>query len=264
MSIAVAHHQPRTGDPGSAMTALVGTELLKLRTVRAPVLLTGIAIAGTAFLALQSVARSGSDGAPSIGTATLLLGLLSTATRAHLVALLVGVLLVTAERRHGTLTATLLQTPHRVRLMTAKAIAAALAGLLIGLLALAVVALVAGGSGAVRGPLLNGDVALAAAGQVLAYPLYGLLGVGIGALLAAAQPLAVLLPLAWFLLVETYVGALARPLTPWLPGHLTAALANAGDLAGLVPVWAGGLGLAGYGLLLFGAGTALTARADVG
>ena len=70
----------------------------------------------------------------------------------------------------------------------------------------------------------------------------------------ASQPIAVLLPVAWFLLLESYAGALARDLSPWLPGQLTSALANTGDLAHLLPVWVGGLGLVGYGLLLLGLG----------
>ena len=98
---------------------------------------------------------------------------------------------------------------------------------------------------------------------MLAYPLYGLLGVGIGSLLMASQPTAVLLPVAWFLLLETYVGGLARDLSRWLPGQLTAALANSGELAHLAPVWAGGLGLLGYGLLLLGTGTTRLARTDI-
>lgn len=247
-----------------ALTALVDTELLKLRTVRAPVAVAAGGVLVMAFLAVQAVIRSGQGGAPSIGTAPLLLSLLSAAGRAQVFALVVGVLAVTAERRHGTLTVTLLQTPRRVRLMAAKALASALAGLLIGLAGLAVVALVAAGSGALRGSLLNGDVILAAAGQLAAYPLYGLLGVGIGTLLSASPPIAVLLPVAWFLLLEEYAGALAGRVSPWLPGHLTSALGNSGEVPDLVAVWAGGLGLLGYGLFLLAAGTTRIVRADVG
>jgi ABC-2 type transport system permease protein len=239
------------------------TELLKLRTVRAPLVLVTVGVLLTAFFALQAVATAGSHGAPSIGTAALMLSVFSAAAHGQLLALVIGVLTVTGERRHRTLTATLLQNPHRVRLMGAKALAAALTGLLLGLLSLTVAAAVAMSSGAVRGPLVNGDVVLATAGQALAYPLYGLLGVGVGSLLMASQPIAVLVPVAWFLVLEDYAGALARNLPAWLPGHLTSALANSGELPGMVPVWAGGLALLGYGVLLAGAGTRRLARSDV-
>jgi ABC-2 type transport system permease protein len=243
---------------------MIRTELLKLRTVRGPSLLVAVGVLLTAFLALQPAFRAGSGGTPSVGTAALMLVLLSAAGHGQLLALVIGVVTVTGERRHGTLTATLLQTPHRVRLMYAKAVAAALTGLVLGLLSLAVAAGVATSSGALRGTLVNGDVVLAMAGQVLAYPLYALLGVGIGALLMASQPIAVLLPVAWFLVLETYAAVLAGNLSAWLPERLTAALANDGELPHLVPLWAGGLGLLGYGLLVGGAGARRLARSDVG
>lgn len=252
------------GGTAATITALLQTELLKLCSVRAPVVLTAAGPILTAGLALQAVAQSGKAGAPSVGTAALLLAVLSTAAYAQLSALVVGVLAVTSERRHGTLTATLLQTPHRLRLICAKAVAAALAGLLTGLLSLAVVLLVATAAGAVRAPLVNADVVLAALGQLLAYPLYALLGVAVGTLLCEWQPIAVLLPVAWFLLLEDYLGALAHEAARWLPGRLASALANAGQIPDLVPVWAGGLGLLGYGLLVLGAGALRFDRTDVG
>jgi hypothetical protein len=248
---------------GSA-AAMLGTELLKLRTVPATPVLVAAGILITAFLALQQVASAGRQGSPSIGTAGLLLAVLSTAVRGQLLALVIGVLAVTTERQNRTLTATLLQTPHRVRLLGAKAAAAALVGLLLGVLDLAVAAVVAVSSGALQGPLINGQVVLAAAGQLLGYPLWALLGAGIGSLLMAYQPIAVLLPVAWFLVLESNVGALVQSLAPWLPGRLASALANDGDLAGLLPVWAGGAVLAGYGVLLLGLGARRLARGDVG
>ncbi len=245
-------------------TATLGTELLKLRTTRTPVALATVAVLITAFLALQPIIRAGTAGAPSIGTSALLLAVLSAAARGQLIAAVIGVLAVTAERRHGTHTATLLQTPHRVRLLAAKSVAAALVALLLGLCNLAVVALAAISSGGLRGPLLNTEVVLAAVGQLLAYPLYGLLGVGIGALLMAFQPIAVLLPLAWFLVLENLLGAFARDLWRWLPGQLTAALANSGELPDALPIWVGALGLAGYGLVLVAIGATRLARDDIG
>jgi ABC-2 type transport system permease protein len=96
---------------------MIRTELLKLRTVRGPSLLVAVGVLLTAFLALQPAIRAGSGGTPSVGTAALMLVLLSAAGHGQLLALVIGVVSVTGERRHGTLTATLLQTPHRIRLM---------------------------------------------------------------------------------------------------------------------------------------------------
>ena len=132
---------------GSA-NAVLGTELLKLRTVRAPLMLVTVGALLAAYFALQPVVDAGRQGAPSIGTAASMLTVLSAAGRGQLLALVIGVLAVTGERRHRTLTATLLQSPHRVRLLCAKAVAAALSGLLLGLLSLAVAGGVAMTSGA--------------------------------------------------------------------------------------------------------------------
>jgi hypothetical protein len=253
-----------TGEAGRGwVTAMLSTELLKLRTMPSSSVLVTAGVLLTAFLALQQVTDAGKQGAPSIGTAALMLVVLSTAAHGHFMALVIGVLAVTAEQQHRTLTATLLQTPNRVRLLCAKAAAAVLVGLLLGLIDLAVAVVVATSSGGLRGPLINSEVVLAAAGQLIGYPLWALLGVGIGSLLMASQPVAVLLPVAWFLVLESYAGSLARTLSPWLPDQLTSALANAGDLANLLPVWVGGLGLAGYGVLLLGLGATRLALNDV-
>ena len=255
--------RPTIGPDRAEVLAQVAADLLKLRTVRTPMVLVAVGVGLTGVLAMQALLRSGVAGAPSVGTAALLLTMLSTAARAQLIALVVGVLAVSAERRHATLTGTLLQTPRRVPVMVAKSVTAAFVALVLGLLNLGVAVSVAAGSGVLRPSLVNADVVLAVAGQLLAYPLYGLLGAGIGAVLMDTQPIAVLLPTAWFLLLEAYVSTLAPGLSRWLPGPLTAALANAGDLPNLVPVGAGALGLLGYGLLVAGAGTARLTSTDV-
>ena len=115
------------------LLVLVRTELLKLGTTRAPWLLAGGTLALTVLLALQPVTRAGRDGAPSIGTVGAALGVLDALGRGALVALLVGVLVVTAEFRHQTVGTSLLQTPNRIQLVVAKSAASSLVGLALGL-----------------------------------------------------------------------------------------------------------------------------------
>jgi hypothetical protein len=62
--------------------------------------------------------------------------------------------------------------------------------------------------------MVNGDIGAAVVGLLLAYPLYALLGVGLGALLLS-QPVAVVLPLLWTALLE-------RLLVPGGPVRLVA------------------------------------------
>ena len=181
------------------LLVLVRTELLKLGTTRAPWLLAGGTLALTFLLALQPVTRAGRDGAPSLGTVGAALGVIDAVGRGALVALLLGVLVVTSEFRHKTAGTTLLQTPNRTQLVIAKAAASSVVGLALGIAALLVVLAIGTVSGALRPELVNSDIAVRVLGLALTYPLYALLGVAVGALLNKNQPLAVILPTVWLL-----------------------------------------------------------------
>jgi len=178
-----------------ALRTLVRSELLKLGTTRMPWLLVLATSLATLVLAVQPIARAGRGGAPSLGTAGAALGVLDAMGQAALGALLVGVLVVTTDFRHGTVATFLLQAPDRVRLLVAKVLTALLLGLGLGLVSLLVVSAFGILSGAWGGGLINGPSALAGLGLLLTYPLYALVGTAVGALLRRNQPLAVLLPL---------------------------------------------------------------------
>lgn len=246
------------------LAALVATEWLKLRTVRAPALLAAATVGVTLVLALQPVLGAGQQGRPSPGTVGAMLGVLDATSRGPLLAMVFGVLVIAGEHHHGTFTTTLLQTPARTPLVVAKAVTAALVGLGLGLLGLATTLAVGVPAGAVRSDLLNADIVWRVLGLLLAYPAYGLLGVGVGALLLRSQAVAVMVPVTWLLAVESLVvGFLDRHLQPWSITGATAALANAGDLPGVLPIWAGALLLAGFALLVLLAGVTRVARTDV-
>jgi ABC-2 type transport system permease protein len=246
-----------------AMRTLVRTELLAMRTIGTTWALVVAAVLLTAGLTVNPVLNAGRAGQPSIGTAGALLAVLGGAGRGALVMLLLGVLTVTAEFRHGTLTATLLHTPQRSRVLTAKGTATAAVAAAVAVADLAVVLAVGLTTGAVQPALLNADIALHVLGLLLAYPLYGLAGVGIGALLMY-QPVAVLLPLAWAFVVENLVLRLLPPSAPrWSLGGASAALANAGDFPAVLPMAVGGIVLLSYALLLLGFGALRLARRDI-
>jgi hypothetical protein len=239
----------------SMLPGLVWTEALKLRTTRFPVALGGAVCAMTLVLALQPVLRAGRDGTPSLGTVGALLGVVDAMSRGTLGALLLGIVVITTEFRHQTVTAAFLSSPNRTAVLTAKAITVTLAGLALGLLALTIVTLVGAVPGAIRWDLVNGDIALHTVGLVLTYPLYGILGLALGALLHRNQPLAVILPVAWVLGLEGLaVSAAPATVAAWSIGGTTAALQNAAAMPGVLPVWLGGSALAGYGLVLLLAG----------
>jgi hypothetical protein len=246
------------------MLTLLRTELLKLTTTRWPWILAAGTLAATAVLALQPVYKSGRDGDPTLGTVVAELAVLDALGRGALLALLLGVLMVTSEFRHNTVTASLLQSPRRGQVVTAKALIAALAGLTLGMAALAIVLAVGLGSGAIQSQLVNGDIVLRVIGLVLTYPLYAVLGTATGCLLARNQPLAVLIPVLWLAGLEALaLSSVPQGLRVWSFLGTTAALQNAGDMPLVLPIWAGAGALVSYALLLIGAGALRIVRADI-
>ncbi len=243
---------------------LVGTELLKLSTTRAPWILTAGTLTLTILLALQPVTRAGREGAPSIGTAGAALGVLDALGRGCLVALLIGALMVTSEFRHKTAESSLLQTPSRTRLLIAKSAASSLVAMALGVASLLVVLAIGTASGAVRVDLVNLDIAVGVLGRCLSYPLYALLGVAVGALLNRTQAIALVLPIGWLLSVEGLLtSALPPAATSWSVGGVTAALQHAGNVPFILPVWLGGGALLTYALLLLGIGAMRLHRTDI-
>jgi ABC-2 type transport system permease protein len=245
------------------MLTLIRTELLALRTTRLPWALLAGPILLTTVLAGNAVLDAGRDGAPSIGTAGAMLAVVGAVGPGRLVILLLGVLAVTAEFRHGTVTATFLHSPRRIRVLTAKAAAIVAVAAVAAVAALAVALAVGLATGALSPALVNPDVVQNVAGLLLAYPLYGLIGVAAGALIVH-QPIAVLVPLAWVLYLEDFTLSLAPDsAATWSLNGVTAALAHSGSLPDVLPVAVGGAVLAAYALLLLSLGAARLVRRDI-
>jgi ABC-2 type transport system permease protein len=227
----------------------LGAEWLKLRTVRLPLAVAAAAVCVTLALALRAVVGAGQHGAPSIGTAPAALSVLGATTWGPCFAMVLGVLVVTDEFHHGTITGTLLQRPRRWRLFLSKALTAALAGLALGVLTLTAALSVGVPGGAVPTDVLNVDVVSRSVGLLLLHPAYAVIGAGVGGLLLRAQSVAVLLPLAWVLVLERLiVGVVDRGWLPWTLSGATSAVENAGDVVGVLPVWQGVVLLGAAGL----------------
>lgn len=249
------------------MKAQLRSELLKLRTTRASTYLL-LAVAGLVAVAvalhavsLPAARLQGSDQQLKIlGMGT---------TFGMLFASLLGAMSLTSEIRHGLIRPTLLVTPERSQVLTAKLLIAALAGTVVGLIAelvalgVATAGLAARGmdlalTGAQRAQLLTGGAAAAA--------LWAALGVGIGALVRN-QVISLVGVAIWLLFVEQTLAGIIPSAAQFAPG------AAAGSLAGailqqtsstlLAPAF-GGLVIVGY-LLLISAGAILAfSRRDVG
>lgn len=243
------------------MTALIRTEVLRLRTTRAFAGLLAVAALLTAAGTAAVLAGVGGVGGAARGSVQLRDELLGVAGIGLFPVLLLGVVTVTGEFHHRTATATFLVVPDRRRVIAAKAAAAALIGPPVALALLAEAYAIGLVAGAVPlrldGPLLE----IAARSTVIA-ALWALLGVAVGAAVRH-QAAAVLLAMLWLLVVEQLLPAYGLDgLTPWLPGGATGALAGV-PAPGALPFWAALLVLAGYIVALLVPGTRAIVRRDI-
>jgi ABC-2 type transport system permease protein len=248
------------------MTRLVHSELLKLRTTRTARVLLTLAAAGTVALVAIVLLLAGQPGQPALGPDALRQLVLVPAQPLTLAALVLGVLGMAGELRHGTATSTFLVTPRRGRVVAAKLAAAAVTGLAMSLASSAAVLAVGlpwlrakGIEVAVADP----GVAARVAGLAAAVALYAVLGTGLGALLRN-QVAAVVVGLLWWSqgVERVLTGILHQPgLERWLPMGAASALTAPGD--GTLPMWAGALVFAAYGLGLALLGGRLVARRDL-
>jgi ABC-2 type transport system permease protein len=248
------------------MTRLVRAELLKLWTTRTARVLLALAAAGTAALTVVVLTFAGRPGQPALGDDALRQLVLAPNGPLTLAALVLGILGMAGELRHGTATPTFLVTPARGRVVAAKLVAAALAGLAMALVAATVVLAIALPwlpAKGVHATVADSGLGARLAGLAAAVALSAVLGAGLGALLRN-QFAAVIVGLLWWQggIEELVVGLLRRPgLERWLPDGAALALTAPGD--GTLPMWAGGLVFAAYGLALALLGGRLVARRDL-
>jgi ABC-type transport system involved in multi-copper enzyme maturation permease subunit len=174
------------------------------------------------------------------------------------------VLLITSEYRYGTIHPTLLLTPRRWRVLTAKLTAGLLAGFAFGAVAIALALGIGSLILAARGipPALHDrQIALLIAGALTGVALRGALGVGLGAIVRN-QVAAVIALLAWDFVINGLLFGLAPSVGRFMPTLAANALMGL-KTPHLLPPAAGGAVLAVWTLILALAGLALTQRRDV-
>ncbi|HEY2506616.1 MAG TPA: ABC transporter permease subunit [Streptosporangiaceae bacterium] len=217
------------------MTRLVRIELLKLRTTRLGYGLLATAAGLTVLFSILEASRAGSNGKyapPPLDTAAGLNNVITGGIWALIFAALLGVTISSGEFRHGTATTTYLAVPHRDRVLTAKAIAAALAGAAFGLVGYLVatgVGLGFLGADGDKVPLGAATLTRYAFGHILAGALMAAIGVAIGSLVRS-QLAGVIGVLVWSVVVESILGGLFSAVQPYLP--YTAATTLAGSTLG--------------------------------
>lgn len=263
------------------MSGLLRSELRKVFTTRMWWgLLLGLLFVWAALTVLQgSLAGRGPAGSPPTpgldDPATLRATYTAGLSLAYIFALAFGVIAMAGEYRQQTITATVLCSPRRSRVVVAKLVAVALVGFGYGVVGVAA-GLLAGipvvlARGASLGLAGNG-VPRALAAAALAVGLWAVVGLGVGTLIRnQIVALLVSIGLAWIaepivavLLNAANVGTIAK----FLPSQATSALvspptSNGGLSVDLLPWWGGALVLLGYALISGALGIALTLRRDI-
>jgi ABC-2 type transport system permease protein len=206
------------------MIRLVQAEILKLRTTQVWFWMLAAAVAISALLVIAPIASNdihdGQDVAGMFGSAAL----------AYLVIFVLGVLGVTTEFRYQTITPTVLQTPSRWAIVTSKMITYALVGVVYSAICLLIQL-------AIAVPWLNAknvDYSLgsdgvphALAGVFVVLALFGIVGLGIGALVRN-QIVAVSVGVIFLLVLENIFVAIpgVKHVYPYLPGAAARAIVD--------------------------------------
>lgn len=248
------------------MTLQIRAELLKLRSTRTTLgLVLGLVALVVFTVVIQLVASQFEDsGVPRLEERDTQRTIFATGSVASLFAALVGVLAVTGEFRHGTIRPTLLFTPVRERVIAAKGLACALAGLVLGLLA---AGLTLGITVAwfviddVSRGLGSGELAEIAAGTAVGALLWASIGVGVGAAVRN-QVAAVVGTILWSMIPEPLLLALVPDVGRLMPVAAGDALSGAAGEE-LLPPLAGLVVLAAWAVALTAVGIAVTVRRDV-
>ena len=247
------------------MTAALRSELLKLRTTRTFVGIVAAALVLVGLIGGAMAAAAPFDDVESPGR-----DLIDVAGLLQPFALVVGILAVSTEFRHGTITPTILAVPNRVRLMGAKLLAHVLAGTALAVpayaLATALVVVVLPVRDVTAG-LTAGEAVEMLAGGIVAVALLAALGVGFGALVRN-QVGAVMAGLGWMFVVEpllTAIPTVGPAIDDYgLNGAITAVTSSAFGGGTDVSALVGGLLLLLYTALLAIAGVWTLRRRDIG
>jgi ABC-type transport system involved in multi-copper enzyme maturation permease subunit len=243
------------------MTALVRSELLKLRTTRTVLgLLAGMVALIVLFTLLNGLVTEESY----LFERKNQFQLLANGSIASAFAAVLGVLSLTTEFRHGTIRPTFLAEPRRERVLAAKVIALAVFSLALGAVGIGLSYAIGRICISARdAPLLlsGSDIALVLGGAVAATVLWGAFALAIGAVVRN-QVGAIVGLLIWSLLVESILFALVPSVGRYLPGRAASVLTEI-ETAHQLPVTAGVAVFCGYLAVAAVAGVVVTVRRDV-
>jgi ABC-2 type transport system permease protein len=240
---------------------LLRSEWLKLWTTRTTWVMLGIGLLGEALFAGLYT------GLAAVGQIEheLVEAEIATGVGLLMVLMLVlGVLIVTTEFRHGTSSSTFLASPKRYPALLAKLVAALLVGLLAGLAFVAVngglsLSLVASRGGELP-PL--GDLASIYAGVVASFAILSAFGFGVGAIVRN-QVGAIIAAIAFFFVLSPLPELLPGSIGEYFPAQALGSLHGHIEGEGGLNQVTGGLVLTAWAAVLVAIGTLLICRRDV-
>lgn len=237
---------------------LLRSEWIKLFSTRTTWVMVGIGLLGEALFAGLYVGLAPLEDIGELEEVATGIGLLL------ILMLVLGVLIITTEFRHGTASSTFLVSPKRYPVLAAKLGVGLLVGLLAGL------AYVVANAG-LAVPLLSsrgGEVPSASelteiyAGVVISYGLLCTFGLGVGAIVRN-QVGAIIAAIAFFFVLSPLPELLPGSIGDYFPAQAIGSLhGNVEGNASLSQV-SGGLVLAAWALGLLAIGTVLVCRRDL-
>ncbi len=260
----------------------IRAEWLKMRTTAVPWVLTGIALIVDGLLILAIFLSHGdANGGPNGGgtfvspgytvphTTQQLRNLVGAGFTGYLLALLLGVLCVTSEFRHKTVTTSFLVTPRRPRFVGAKLLTSAIMGAALAVVMLVATVIGGGLTLAARGGSFTDmarQIPAVAPGMILVFALFAVLGVGVGSVLTN-QVAAIVVCLGWFIILEGILVSLVHGAERWVPTGAASAASNLtrgpGMRFGLFNWWEGTLLMLFYGLAFAAIGSYILTERDI-
>lgn len=239
------------------MIAQTRAELLKIRSTRTTI---GLILGMIALILLFTLLTWLLSHPSGLASKEDQRSFLSLGSLAGVFSALAGALLVTSEYRYGTIRPTVLFNPARSRVLSAKAIACALAGIAFGVIGEAIGYAILDGRG-ITLALNSGDIVLLTLGGLAGVALWGAIGAGLGAIIHN-QVGAVITLLAWGLVVDNLLFGLAPSVGRFMPTRASDATMGL-KVHHLLSPGAGAVILIAWAAALAAVGIALTARRDI-
>jgi ABC-2 type transport system permease protein len=242
------------------MTRLLGSEIFKLRSTRTFYGLVGGSLGLVLVIVILVTALVSFT--PSDHPLT---DVMMFAGFVQPFVLVLGILAITSEFRHGTITPSLLVVPHRARLVLAKLAASVLIGLALGLVTTVLVYLIVKGIGGVRDLDTSGQAGKLIIGGTLDTALWAAVGLGVGSILRN-QVGAIVGSLVYLFVLENLLQIIPGVddiIRKYGFGGVSNGLFGADDSNDLLGQLPAGLLLAAYAAVFVIAGIAVIQRRDV-